>query len=281
MSATIFPLASGSFAQGASGNPVGAASGAAGAGVAVAGLPSVGLLPVAAVPVVGGVIAGVAAIASAFLAASAKRAAEAKDENSAVALAVQHVDQSLQQLFQAANAGQVSAADASGLCDAIWSQYWQICTPHIQPGRNGCQSGNAIPTGQGVVGKGACSQAGTYYGCPNSGTQNSSWGAACCIGSTIKQSLANCKAVFAAGGGDAGICQLFASKYGFPGRPAYWLTYSPSAGLGTITNVAAPVTNAIQQAAVGLGLPATVGGFSIGTLALLAGLILIGRKVLG
>jgi len=266
VSATIFPLSAGVASKPAGGFAQ-TSGGTAALGAALA--------PTAAIPVVGPIVAGVAALASVFLAASAKRAAQAKDENSAVAQAVQHIDSSLAQLFQAANAGQISGNDAIGLLNQLWQQYWQICTPHVQPGRNGCNNGALIPAPTGV----GCASA--YYGCPGNSTANSSWGISCCIGSTIKQSLANCQAAFSAtGGGEAKICQLFSSKYGFPGRPAYSLYYTPPAGLASLTTAAAPIESALQNAAVSLGLPQTVGGISTGMIALLVVGVLIVRKVL-
>lgn len=260
MAATVFPLSGSQATQ----NTAAGNTGLAGA------LTPAALAPLAAAGPVGAVVAGVAALASSFLAASAQRAKQATNENTAVASAVQHLDQSLAQLFSAANAGSIAGSDAANLCDQLWQQYWQICGPQIQPGRNGCQNGALIPAvtgytnGQQGDGKGSC-----YYGCPNSPGANSSWGISCCIGSAIKQSLANCKAVFLAGSGTAGMCTLQPSKYGFPGRGGYTLSYSPGAGLGTLTNVAAPITSTLQSVAASVGLPATVGGISTGMLILL------------
>lgn len=269
MASTVFPLigkGAPAINQSASGNFIGAAQ--TGTGVA---LPF--LAPAAAVPIVGGIIAAVGAIAGSLLAASAKRAAEAKDENSAVTSAVQHVDQGLQQVFSAANAGTIDANGALQLLDQIKQQYWQIVGPHVQPGRNGCQSGAAIPSRPADNTCGSIA----YQGC-----NNSSWGAGCCVASVIYKSLDNAAFVLQQGGGTVKVCKLFPSKYGFPGREAYTITYTPSA-LGSVTGavsgVVAPVTDTLQNIAQQVGLPSTVGGMKIGTvLALVAGLFIL-RKV--
>lgn len=249
-------------------------------GVSSAAISSAGglgaLAPAAAIPVVGGIIAAVGAIAGSLLAASQKRAAEAKDENSAVTSAVQHVDQALAQIFQAANSGQIDASGAIQLLAQVKQQYWAICTPHIQPGRNGCQSGMAIPS---RPADGACGS-NAYQGC-----NNSSWGASCCVGSVIHKSLENAALVLQnPQGGTVKVCKLFASKYGFPGREAYTITYTPpAAGLGAVSgvvsSVAGPVVDVAQQFAQSVGLPAQVGGVGIGTIITIGLAVILLRKV--
>lgn len=288
MSSTVFPLigqSSPSIQQALGGNFVGAATSGGGlAATTVVAHTGLGALaPAAAVPIVGGIVAAVGAIAGALMAASAKRAAEAKDENSALNSAVQHVDQGIAQVFQALNSGQIQPQDAISLLGQIKQQYWSIVTPHIQPGRNGCNSGSGIPIMTGVAAGDPVPSPSPYYGCPDSGSFNKSWGASCCAGSTIHQAIANCIYVIQKGGGTANIPKLFPSKYGFAGRAEYNVNYAPSplaSVSGVASGLAGPVADALTGVAQSVGLPSQVGGVKIGTaLLLLAGAIVL-KKVL-
>lgn len=162
----------------------------------------------------------VSLIGGALFAASKKRAAEAHDENGAATLGVQHFDEGLSQIMQAANSGQISASEASQLLDQLMPQYWEIVGPHIQPGRNGCQTGAAIkPATGGPVGS---PQGNAYYGC----LHVKNWGAGCCIGNTLNASLENVRYALRNPGKPVSIFKLFPSKYGFPGREGYNVQYN-------------------------------------------------------
>ena len=171
---------------------------------------------VKAVPVVGAIIGG---LISAFAAASAKRASQARDENSAVAAAVPGWDQAMSQIAQAYNAGQISATDAGNAIDAIWQNYWNETGPRIQPNRDGCQSGKVV-------------QAPTQTFC--GGT---TYGAACCVGyDDLKNSNVNAKNAIkqtenTGAAANAYILPVFASKYGGINRSGYTLTYKKPTSL--------------------------------------------------
>lgn len=177
-----------------------------------------------AIPIVGTVIG---AIAGSLLAAHQRRKAEATDENSAMAKGVADVDQHIAAAFNYLNAGRISESQALALLDQAWANYWDIVVPHIQPGRNGCNSGRSIPPYRGG-GVGSGGFTGTtqnaYYGC---GTRKD-WGAGCCAGNVLNASLQNCRWAIANPGKPAPVFKLFADKYGFPGRDAYQVIYQPT-----------------------------------------------------
>jgi hypothetical protein len=173
------------------------------------------------IPVAGPAISAVFnAIAGNLLKASAKRAAEAKNENSAVANAVPGWDAAVAQIVAAYNSGQVSATEASSLFDLALQNYWNETVPQIQPGRNGCNGGKSCPAPSSVTNEG-----GNNY-C------SGDIGAACCVGcADLDLSTHNLKAAVAAqaatGKPQTGFVQVvYASKYGGINRPAYNVTFT-------------------------------------------------------
>src|ERR1700689_5118155 len=110
-------------------------------GSAISGV-SVGLnfIPIAG-PIIG---AAFSAIAGGLLKASAMRAAQAKNENQAVAAAVPGWDQAVAQIVAAYNAGSITAAQAVNLLNMSASNFWNEVTPQVQPGRNGSNSGKSL-----------------------------------------------------------------------------------------------------------------------------------------
>lgn len=183
------------------------------------------------VPIIGPAIsAAFNLIAGSLIAASAKRAKEARDENSAVAAAIPGWDQAVATIVAAFNAGTISAVQVDSLLSTIMQNYWTETGPHIQPGRNGCGTGANCP--QSIA--------------PNSGsayatTAPSSYcsgdiGAACCVGcadlqlSTDNMEWAVMQAQKTGQPTTAFIQQVFASKYGGANRAAYLVTFIPPQG---------------------------------------------------
>lgn len=173
-----------------------------------------------AIPIVGPAVAAVANLITGSLkAASQKRAQEATSENSAVAAAVPGWDQGALQIQNAYNGGQISATQAATLIDQLWQNYWNECGPKVQPGRNGCQSGQ-MPK----------SQADQQF--PGMKQCSGSWGAACCVGyadlangaNSIKAALTQTENTGSPA--VASIPAVFASKYGGTNRAAYTLTFT-------------------------------------------------------
>jgi hypothetical protein len=99
----------------------------------------------AAVPVVGAIFS---ILASSLIAASQKRAQEAKSENAAVATGVPAWDAAIAQVVAAYNNGSITNVQAQQLFTTIQSNYWNEVGPQIQPGRNGCNSGANCPPSQ-------------------------------------------------------------------------------------------------------------------------------------
>jgi len=207
----------------------------AGVGIAAATAPAnlvaLGLTGAAAGAAVAG-IGAVVAIAAALWAAHEARVKQAQDENSAMNLGVQGVDKELAVINQAYNAHQISASDAIHLLSSTMSHYWALVSPHIQPGRNGCQGGTSCPpwpaSGNGCSG---------------------SIGAACCVGCYDLAGGPSPAVLAPIEGGDGvtpmyfgvegailavqhggnmrtSMQQVVASKYGGKNRPGYQLTWA-------------------------------------------------------
>jgi hypothetical protein len=197
--------------------PAGAATTAATAAAAGSWAGPIG----AGVAVVVGLIGG-------LLAAHALRKKQAKDENSAMNLGVQGFDDGLRQIQSDFNAGRIDANGAMQAVQVLLSNYWDLVSPYIQPGRNGCQSGAACPS---MVPANYCS---------------GDIGAACCVGcADLVPSIAGPNGVMAAIAGMSGsssgphtaeILKVFGSKYGGRERGAYTLDFkAPEGALSSLT----------------------------------------------
>lgn len=162
-------------------------------------------------------------IIGSLFAAHAARAAGAKNENEAVNAYLPAFDQALQTIFQQANAGQISVADAISACQSVMAQWWQNMAPYqTGPGRSDCSHG------------------GTNCGCSDPYCKNKACTAGCCVGCfALMPSIQNCIAAFSSPtGGSAQILQVYGSGYGAKARSAYTLTYTPptaSAALNSLT----------------------------------------------
>lgn len=191
------------------------------------------------VPFVGPALsAAFSVIAGGLMAASAKRAAAARNENQAVAAAVPGWDQGMAQTVNAYNSGQITLSEVYQLImvpqsndstipsgqGVLWKAFWQECGGQIQAGRNGCQSGTVI------------------QGSTQSFCSGGSYGASCCVGyDNLKNSsvyaMQAAKAADAGGGSVTSklFPTVFASKYGGINRNGYTVTFKkPSAAVSTI-----------------------------------------------
>jgi hypothetical protein len=197
---------------------------------APASFAALGLTGAAAGAAVAG-IGVVVAIAAALWAAHEQRVAQAKSENYAVVIGVQGWDADMLKVNQLYNARQLDAASAIQLVQQIMYQYWQLVTPHIQPGRNGCSGGGGCPP---VTSANPCS---------------GSIGAACCVGCYDLAGGPDSHVFTADQGGDGATPfyfgaqgtiivlqhgsgrvlyqKVFASKYGGRDRAAYILNWAP------------------------------------------------------
>lgn len=179
------------------------------------------------VPVVGPVLsAAFNAISGGLLKASAQRAAQAKNENSAVAAAVPGWDQAIAQIVAAYNAGTISASQTVALLNQTASNFWNEVTPQIQPGRNGCNGGKSCAPPANV------NSATNLATTASSSYCSGSIGASCCVG-CVNIAIGVSNMTYAVtqvdtNGGSmaATIPQVFASKYGGINRPQYKVTFT-------------------------------------------------------
>lgn len=187
------------------------------------------------IPVVGPAVSAVAGlIFGSLMKASAQRAAEARNENSAVAKEVPAWDNGVQQIVAAYNSGKITANEAvyglqtprTGGSGVLWQAYWNVVGPQIQPGRNGCKSG----TVQQNPSQSFCSG--------NAASAGMSYGAACCVGydnldvgssylvAALRQADANPGRSITS----QQVPTVYGSKYGGINRPGYSVTFrKPSA----------------------------------------------------
>jgi hypothetical protein len=179
---------------------------------------------------IGAATAGIGAAVGIFAtlwAAHERRAAQARDENSASNIGVAGFDQDIKLVNAQYNARQIDAPTAIRALQQTMMQYWLVVTPHIQPGRNGCQGGNNCQAMQAVARTGQQACAGDI-------------GAACCIGceplyyslyddgtDTVVASPKGPGAIWVLqhGGGISQVKIVGGSKYGAQTRYGYTLSW--------------------------------------------------------
>ena len=197
----------------------------------------------AGVGLVVGMIAG-------LWAAHDARVKGATAENQVVGSALQAFDQSLQAIFAAANSSDpsqnITAQQAVVQCQQLLAQFWSACEPYTSaPGAADASHGGANCSGL------ACDKSCTVT---------------CCVGcADLGPSIANCMAVFQAGGGTAQILTVYKSKFGLSQRQGYSLTY-------TAPTIAGVAGGSPASASTALGSLASGGSGSL----LVIGLIVIG-----
>ena len=207
-----------------------------------------------AVPIVGGLLN---TIFGGLFAAHAQRAKDATSENAAVNELVAGFDQGIKGIFDAANTGKITAAQALTELQQL-SQWFWTAAPQFQgkPGTamrsGGCANQFTPAPPMAKLDGSTCDK-----GCT----------ALCCVGcNIIDASIANAEYVFQSGGGTAFIAEVVGNaKYGSNTRPAYSLTYTSP---GTV----ASVENSLAST---FGLSSTSGSSSSSTL-LIAGLAGVG-----
>lgn len=185
---------------------------------------------------IGAGVGAVVGIIAGLLAGHELRAKQAKNENSAVNIAVNGFDSDVRQIQQAFASGQI---DASGVLQAVATVmpgYWTVVTPQLQPGRNGCNSGSSCPVE--TPGKQPCV---------------GSIGAGCCIACyQLTPGITGPNGIVAAVQGQsqstkgqyiAEIPEVFGSSYGASTRGAYTLDFTPTAASSSgITGALSSIT---------------------------------------
>jgi hypothetical protein len=223
------------------------------AGGAIASAAGIGSF---AGPIGAGIGALVGIIAGLWSAHNA-RAQGAKTENQALNSGLQAFDASLKAIFQAANAGQITAAQAAQTCQQVLSTFWQEMSPYTTgPGRADA-SGGGVKCGS-VNPSAPCT--GMLSGPPC----NKNCTATCCVGcQDLAPTIAQAVSVFSSPtGGTMTACNVSGSSYGATARGSYNLTYTPPA--------------AASVAGVENSLASLTGSGSSGTLLLLAALAGLG-----
>jgi hypothetical protein len=187
----------------------------------------------AAAPFTFGLSAIAASVVHIFMAASAKRAAQAKNENHAVAMAVPGWDADVASTVANYNQGKFTLNDVQRILGVpqgndpnvpsvqgvLWTNYWNEVGPQVQPDRNGCHSGDDTqPSNKSWCG-------------------GKTYGAGCCVAyDNLKNSslyALRAAAQAEAQPGRAVTSQqfptIYASKYGGINRPGYSVTFQKPA----------------------------------------------------
>ena len=208
-------------------------------------------------PIGAGVGAVVGIIAGLWSAHNA-RVKGAKTENAVVGSAVQVFDGAMKAIFAAANAGQISGAQAAQTCQQFLQQYWaQLAQVKGMPGTADASGGGANcgtwPGGN------VCGMVGVP-GAPN-GKCGKSCTAGCCVGCLdITPSILQAVAAFSnPAGGTINVCTVYGSSYGLTQRSQYSLTYTPPPAAAVVSNSVTAAGTAVDSA-LGLSSTSTVGG---------------------
>ena len=215
---------------------------------------------------VGAAAGAIVGVIAGLFAASAARAKGAKEENQAINEYLPAWDQSLQAIFQQANAGTITAAEAISALQSLMPYWWQAAAqfkglPGVADASNGggnCGTYNPQTSTP-------CSPT-NGPGCDKSCT------AFCCIGCyDLAPTVAYAAYLFsipsaqiwAAGGVQLNVCTVYSSKYGASQRNSYTLTWNPPKTAATVAGIASAVSGA-----AGVSSAATVAGIPVWLLAL-------------
>lgn len=186
---------------------------------------------------IGAGVGALVGIIAGLWSAHAARAKGAQTENVAINSALQAFDGSLQAVFQAANSGSVTGAQAAQVCQQILQQFWQGMAPFTTgPGR-----ADASNLGANC---GTVNPASPCSGMLNGHKCNSSCTATCCVGCqdlvpTIASAIS---ALSSPTGGTMTACNVAGSSYGASGRGSYTLTYTPPQ-VSSVAGAAASLTS--------------------------------------
>lgn len=228
-------------------NLAGAAPVAVSVGTTTAG-KVISMLPIPGAPIIGAAVIAIGAIISGLLAGHEQRAKQAHDENSAMNIGVQSFDSDVQTINQAYKAGQIDANGAIQGVQTALQGYWTIVGPHIQPGRNGCNTGTSCPPPS-PPGVNPC---------------HGSIGASCCVGCfNLLDALEQPDGLLAAINGQstnpsgkyvARVTQVYGSSYGGQARAEYTVDWTPPAPAPapSMSSVSSAVTS-IESALTGSG----------------------------
>lgn len=240
---------------------------ATGASVGGSAVASAAGLGAAAGPIGAGIGALVGIIASLWAAHDA-RVKGATEENEIVGSALSTWDAGMQQIFAAANSGQITGQQGAQLVSQLMASYW-----------------SAVAQAKGLPGVADSSNSGGNCGsytpgqttrCTPSGAPkcNKQCTVGCCVGCNdlYPSSLDAIAVLMSASGGSFTTCTVYSSSFGLAQRNGYQLSYTPPAP--TAANAATEAGSAIAGA-VGLSPTDTVAGIPVSLLALGAAGLLI------
>jgi hypothetical protein len=216
-------------------------AGAVGTTIGVSSLAAGTALGSFAGPIGAGVGALVGVIAGLFE-ASAARAKGAKEENTAVNEYLPSWDSGMQQIFAAANAGQITGAQAASLVPSLMQAWWAAAQQfHGLPGVADNSGGGGSC---GSYTSGVTTRCSPGHSCTKACT------AFCCVGcNDLWPSALDAIAILnSPKGGTLNTCTVYGSGYGATQRSGYSLTYKPPppppAAVTSVVNAitGAPVT---------------------------------------
>jgi len=227
---------------------VGASAPIAAAAVTLPSVSSALGLGAAAGPIGAGIGVLVGVIAGLWAAHDA-RAAGAKSENQALNSALTAFDASLRAIFQAANTGQVTGAQAAQACQQTLQSFWSGMAPYTTgPGRADASGGG--------MNCGTVNPSAPCTGMISGHLCNKSCTATCCVGcQDLAPTIWQAVNVFnSPTGGSITACNVAGSSYGATARGSYTLTYTPPAASTVAGGLSALTSGSLSAPSVG-GLP--------------------------
>jgi len=196
------------------------------------------------IPVVGPVLGPlIGAIGGLFFGASAKRAAEAKTENSAVNQLMPAAIQQIQAIVASVNAGQLDTATASSQLDQIVAGFQQTIQQYASTPGSAMRACTPVPGG-------ACANSAGYG---NEKCDSGCTVGCCMLCQWLIPTVCRIKQLFASSGGTISIPATGSSGYGYTGTSGFSLTYSPAGAAGGIGGALSSLTSGTM-----LGLPTWV-----------------------
>ena len=242
----------------ASATAVSAAGGAATVGASIGATAAVnaGLITAAqAANIVPGV--GVAiGVAMALIMAHFARVKGAQTENAKLNLAIPGVQNVIKMIFSSLNQGTMSPSQAMQALNALQQQYWQsVAGVEVGPGQAGGPSTCEVHTGAQPTGLTK-----NYFYAPDVPLGGAWYSVNCdkrhtastCVGCNgVNNWIAEAIAIINRGGGTGRFNEIFGSKYGYGGNPAWTATYTPP-----------PLPTSVESLAGSLGLSSVKGGIT-------------------
>lgn len=172
------------------------------------------------------------AVAMSLIMAHFARVKGAQTENAKLKLAIPGVQNAIQMIFSSLNQGKMSPSQAIQTLQALQQQYWQaLAGVETGPGQAGGPATCEVHTGPQPTGLTK-----NYFYAPDVPVGGAWYSVNCdkhhtastCVGcNAVNNWIAEAIAVVNRGGGTARFNEIFGSKYGYSGQPAWSATYTP------------------------------------------------------